>query len=308
MTPSVMPSAVQSAVPPAGAGRGRATWRHVAGPGRRVEINPWLARAPCSVRACLPEEAVAAGRTRRAARLCAALLVLLAALPAFLAMGAAPRLWRARTAQAAARLLLRAFGVRVEVAGPADLAGPAAGVLVVANHVSLLDPLVMLAALPCRLLAKREVRRWPLIGTLGAACGALFIDRERLSTLPAAVGLIRDALLAGETVAVFPEGTTSCGREVGTFRPAVFQAAIDARAAVCPAVLRYYEGPSPSSRGSWVGEDSVTGSVVRVAGTRRLRAEVRLTPLLPPPAPDRGPRGRAALARAAEERVRAGLD
>ncbi|MGW2221615.1 hypothetical protein ACWCSD_42090, partial [Nonomuraea sp. NPDC001684] len=77
--------------------------------------------------------------------------------------------------------------------------------------------------------------------------------------------------------------------------------------AVCPAVLRYYEGPSPSSRGSWVGEDSVTGSVVRVAGTRRLRAEVRLTPLLPPPEPDRGPRGRAALARAAEERVRAGL-
>ncbi|MEU1721606.1 lysophospholipid acyltransferase family protein [Nonomuraea sp. NPDC005692] len=304
-----MSSVVLPAGAPAGSGRARATWRHVAGSGRRVEINPWLARAPCSVRACLPEEAVAAGRARRAARLCGALLVLLAALPAFLVMGAAPRLWRARTVQTAARLLLRALGVRVEVAGPAGLAGEeAAGVLVVANHVSLLDPLVMLAALPCRLLAKREVRRWPLIGTLGAACGALFIDRERLSTLPAAVGLIRAALLAGETVAVFPEGTTSCGREVGTFRPAVFQAAIDAGAAVCPAVLRYYEGSSPSSRGSWVGEDSVTGSVVRVAGTRRLRAEVRLTPLLPPPAPGRGPRGRAALARAAEERVRAGLD
>ncbi|MFI9591785.1 lysophospholipid acyltransferase family protein [Nonomuraea sp. NPDC052265] len=288
--------------------RSSAPWRHVTGAGRRVEINPWLPRAPCSVRACLPEEAVAAGRARRAARLCATLLVLLAALPAFLVMGAAPRLWRARTVQAAARLLLRALGVRVEVVGPVEAVREAAGVLVVANHVSLLDPVVMLAALPCRLLAKREVRRWPLIGALGAACGALFIDRERLSTLPAAVGLIRDALLAGEVVTAFPEGTTSCGREVGTFRPAVFQAAIDAGAAVCPAVLRYYEGESPSSRGSWVGEDSVTGSVARVAGTRRLRAEVRLTALLRPAAPDRGPCGRAALARAAEERVRTGLD
>ncbi|MEV4399502.1 lysophospholipid acyltransferase family protein [Nonomuraea sp. NPDC049607] len=288
--------------------RASATWRHFAGVGRRVEINPWLVRAPCSVRACLPEEAVAAGRARRAARLCAALLVLLTAVPAFLVMGAAPRPWRARTVQALARLLLRALGVRVEVAGPVESVRAAAGVLVVANHVSLLDPVVMLAALPCRLLAKREVRRWPLIGTLGAACGALFIDRERLSTLPAAVGLIRDALLAGEAVTAFPEGTTSCGREVGTFRPAVFQAAIDAGAAVCPAVLRYYEDKSPSSRGSWVGEDSVIGSVVRVAGTRRLRAEVRLTAPLRPAAPDRGQRGRAALARAAEERVRTGLD
>ncbi|GGS62331.1 lysophospholipid acyltransferase family protein [Nonomuraea spiralis] len=294
--------------PPATPARPRTPWRHVTGAGRRVEINPWLSRAPCSVRACLPEEVAAAGRARRAARLSAALLVLLTSLPVFLVMGAAPRLWRARIVRAAARLLLRALGVRVEVTESEPPACEAAGLLVVANHVSLLDPVVMLAALPCRLLAKQEVRGWPLIGTLGAACGALFIDRERLSTLPVAVGLIRDALRAGEAVAVFPEGTTSCGREVGTFRPAVFQAAIDAGAAVCPAVLRYYEGESRSSRGSWVGEDTLPGSLLRVAGTRRLRAEVRLTTLLRPAAPGPGPKARAALAHAAEERVRAGLD
>ncbi|WP_268967007.1 1-acyl-sn-glycerol-3-phosphate acyltransferase [[Actinomadura] parvosata] len=81
----------------------------------------------------------------------------------------------------------------------------------------------------------------------------MFIDRERLMALPGAVAAVADALRAGDTVVAFPEGTTWCGRGMGGFRPAVFQAAIDAGAVVRPATLRYREGPRPSTRACFVG-------------------------------------------------------
>ncbi|MGP4100602.1 lysophospholipid acyltransferase family protein [Nonomuraea sp. KM90] len=210
-----------------------------------------------------------------------------------------------------ARLLLRALGIRLEVvveaAGGAAGDDPSGGTLVVANHVSWLDPLVIAATLPSRPLAKREIAGWPVIRTLVAGAGGLFIDRERLSALPSAVAAVADALRAGDTVVAFPEGTTWCGRGMGSFRPAVFQAAVDAGAAVRPITLRYREGTVTSTRACYVGDDSLLASMFRVAATRGLVAEVRLlAPVrLAPTAPRQ--RARTELARICETRVRQGI-
>ncbi|GAA2880862.1 lysophospholipid acyltransferase family protein [Streptosporangium fragile] len=176
-------------------------------------------------------------------------------------------------------------------------AAPAAPPLIVGNHVSWLDPLVMAAAWPCRLLAKRDVLRWPLIGVLAAAAGVLFIDRERLLALPGAVDRMAAALAGGHPVAAFPEGTTWCGREMGAFRPAVFQAALDAGAPVRPVALRYL-GPAgvPATGSAFVGDDMLWASVRRVVAMRRLTVEVTVLPEV------RG-RDRRALAWAAESSV-----
>ncbi|NUP64995.1 MAG: 1-acyl-sn-glycerol-3-phosphate acyltransferase, partial [Nonomuraea sp.] len=217
---------------------------------------------------------------------------------------------RAEITRAWARLLLHALGLRLEIVTPdarPSEANPGAGALVVANHISWLDPLVIAAAVPSRPLAKHEIARWPVVRTLAAGSGALFIDRERLSALPDAVATVAGALRAGDTVVAFPEGTTWCGRGMGSFRPAVFQAAIDAGATVRPATLRYREGELTSTRACYVGEDSLLASVLRVAATRRLVVEVRLSaPVrLTPSAPR--PQARAALARIAEAQVRTGV-
>ncbi|GAA3234593.1 1-acyl-sn-glycerol-3-phosphate acyltransferase [Nonomuraea helvata] len=194
-------------------------------------------------------------------------------------------------------------GVRPEVG-----AGPETGVLVVANHVSWLDPLVLAATVPSRPLAKREIGEWPFIRTLAAGAGALFIDRERLSALPPAVAAVAAALRAGDTVVAFPEGTTWCGRGMGRFRPAVFQAAVDAGAPVRPAVLRYREGTATSTRACYVGDDSLLASIVRVAATRRLTVEITLFAAVRPAAPtSTRPEARTALARLTESRVRANV-
>lgn len=75
---------------------------------------------------------------------------------------------------------------------------------------------------PVRVLAKREIRGWFLIGPLAAALGCLFVDRRGLHRLPELVGQLAAVLRDGQAVAVFPEGTTWCGSAAGPFRRAAF--------------------------------------------------------------------------------------
>jgi 1-acyl-sn-glycerol-3-phosphate acyltransferase len=255
-------------------------------------VNPWVPVAPCTPEACLfPPGARAAG-PRRALRLVAAVLIVLAGVALALAARGLGTPSRARLTSAWSRLVLRAIGIRIEVrqgfafmagsvSGPPPVTGGPSGSapLVVANHVSWLDPLVMAAVLPCRPLAKREVRAWPVVGLLAAGAGALFIDRDRLLALPAAVDGVAAALADGHPVVAFPEGTTWCGRGMGSFRPAVFQAALDAGAPVRPVAIRYLEGEdTPATGPAYVGDDFLWASVRRVVAVRRLTVEVTMLP------------------------------
>lgn len=194
-----------------------------------------------------------------------------------------------------ARTLVVSLGVRLRPTdgsanGPAD--GPAArstegsadggGALLVANHVSWLDILVIAAVLPGRMLAKTEVRSWPVLGPLAAWGGTIFIDRDRLRALPGTVEEIAAALRRGERVVVFPEGSTWCGRNGGRFRPALFQAAVEAGAAVQPVTVRYrLADGSPTTTPAFVGEDGLHSSLRRVVAVRGLEAEVLPLALIP---------------------------
>ncbi|WP_422771601.1 lysophospholipid acyltransferase family protein [Plantactinospora sp. WMMC1484] len=212
----------------------------------------WRPQSNCGP-ACLPApgEVPRVSGARQLVRLVAlvgALLfgaLLLPVLPVLSRAGrqAAGRRW--------ARTVLRAGGIRLDVRGRP----PLRRALLVANHVSWLDVLAILAVTPARLLAKHEVRRWPLIGPLAALGGTVFIDRTRPRTLPETVAQVAEVLRADGVVAVFPEGTTWCGlprRAIGCgeavpFRPALFQAAIDAAAPVVPVRLTYGLAPGESA-------------------------------------------------------------
>ncbi|GAB3130878.1 lysophospholipid acyltransferase family protein [Microbispora hainanensis] len=288
--------------------------------------SAWLPASPCAPDVCVRAQARTAGPLRRAARLLGALVVLLAGLPIALALGRTA--WRGVVTTRWSRLLLRALGVRIVtcrgfscIGGSARARavpegdGPA---LLVGNHVSWLDPLVITATFACRPLAKAEVGRWPVVRTLAAGGGALFVDRGRPSTLPGVVADMTAALRRGESVAAFPEGTTWCGREMGRFRPAVFQAAIDAGVPVRPVALRFLElpegaGKGVSTRPSYVGDDTLLASVLRIVAARDLVAEVTVFPAvrLDRPAVYGGRahrrEARVELARIAEAQVRTGL-
>ena len=98
---------------------------------------------------------------------------------------------------------------------------------------------------------------------------------ERLRRLPGTVAEIAAALRAGQSVLVFPEGTTWCGRTHGRFYPATLQAAIDAGAAVRPVSLRYRLADGTATTvAAFVGDDTLLASVWRVVGTRGLTVEL----------------------------------
>ncbi|MDY7086030.1 MAG: lysophospholipid acyltransferase family protein [Actinomycetota bacterium] len=192
------------------------------------------------------------------------------------------------TLRAVARMMLRVLGIRVVRRGP--VLNP--GSLLVANHVSWLDILVLMAVTPMRVVAKGEVGAWPGIGALAGRSGAIFIDRARPKSLPGTVGEVADALRSGRTVAAFPEGTTFCGANRGRFRPALFQAAIDAGAPVVPVSITY-----DSTAAAFIGDDTLLESVRRVAALRSLTVTVVAAPALRPvPGADRRVLARAAQA------------
>ncbi|GAA4925656.1 hypothetical protein GCM10023204_36080 [Actinomycetospora succinea] len=211
------------------------------------------------------------------------------------ATGWVQRLWAAA--------VLSACGVRVRHTGP--VAPP--GALVVANHVSWLDVFALHAVAPVRMLAKTEVRQWPLLGLMAARAGTVFLDRDRLRDLPGAVAGLADALRAGTPIGVFAEGTTRCGRDLGPFRPAAFQAAFDASAPVVPVALRYRRrgdrpGAAPlDATAAFVGDDTLASSLLRVLTVRGVDIDVTACAVLDSRAAPAGPArasARRALARA----------
>ncbi|MFI1832671.1 lysophospholipid acyltransferase family protein [Streptomyces olivaceoviridis] len=253
-------------------------------------MSVWLPTAPCTPGACLEPVRAAAAVPRAVLRLTAVAVLLLAGIVLCPLGGRIPAEWVGRWC----RMIVRAIGVRVRITGAAP---PAGGLLLVANHVSWLDVPLLTAVRPARMLAKTEVRRWPLAGALAARGGTLFIERDRLRALPGTVTEIAGALRAGAAVTAFPEGSTWCGRAHGRFRRAVFQAALDAGVPVQPVGLRYrWQDGGPGTTAAFVGEDTLPASLWRVARARGLVAEVEVRPVIPPGThPDR-----RALAHAAQ--------
>ncbi|MGY1840356.1 MULTISPECIES: lysophospholipid acyltransferase family protein [unclassified Modestobacter] len=207
---------------------------------------------------------------------------------------------RRRILVCAAARVLTAVGVRVEVHAspvgwPRTGPGHGPGHLVVSNHVSWVDDLAMLTVVPGLPVAKREVGDWPLVGGLARRAGLVLLDRARIRTLPGAVAQAAAALRAGATVTVHPEGTTSCGVELARFRPAFFQAAVDAAAPVCPVAVRYrLADGDPTALAGYLADEPLWRSVARVVAARGLVVEVHLLPALDPAGADR--RELAALA------------
>ncbi len=179
------------------------------------------------------------------------------------------------------RLLLRSLGVRITVAG--DPVRNLPGVLVVSNHVSWSDVLVIGAVLPGTFVARADLVDWPLIGWAARLMNVISIERARLRALPEVVAAVAGRLRDGHTVIAFPEGTTHCGPDRGRFHRAVFQSAVDAGRPVQPLRLQYrYRDGTVSTATAFLGTDSLWESLKRVTRTRATIAEVAVLPMQMP--------------------------
>jgi 1-acyl-sn-glycerol-3-phosphate acyltransferase len=176
--------------------------------------------------------------------------------------------------QAWARTMLARLAIELIVEGDPPAHGP---MLLVSNHISWADIVVLHAARHCRFVSKASVQRWPVVGTLATGAGTLYIERESRRDAMRVMHHMAERLTAGDVLAVFPEGTTGDGSTVLAFHANMLQSAISADAQVQPVGLQFRDGATGtvSFAPCYVGADTLVQSVWRTLKARNVQAVVR---------------------------------
>ena len=201
---------------------------------------------------------------------------------------------RQRRAREWAARLLRVLNVQIVIKG--QIPAPNEPALLVANHISWLDIQALGVLNGARFVAKSEVRGWPLVGRIAECTGTFFLKRGCVRDAWRTKERVATALRDGESVAVFPEGTTTDGSSVQRFYPAFLQAAVDADVPVYPVTLRYETANlAGNTAAAFIGETTFARSLLRILREPFLVVELRIAPSLSPRNQSR--RGLAARAR-----------
>ena len=169
--------------------------------------------------------------------------------------------------------LLRIWDIDLEVRGKPVTTGPA---LLVCNHISWLDIVVIHATRHCRFVSKSELRGWPLLGTLATGAGTLYIERAQRKDAMRMVKDMAQSLRNGEVLAVFPEGTTGDGIGILPFHANLIQSAIEGQAPVQPLALQFIDtqNQSISMAARYVDDDTLLSSIWSTLNASGLKAVV----------------------------------
>jgi lyso-ornithine lipid O-acyltransferase len=202
---------------------------------------------------------------------------------AFVLVKCIPRFWMmrlngARTLERRAVWLqktsievLRSMEIEHRVEGKAPQDG-----LVVSNHLSYLDVVILSAAMPSFFVSKAEVDKWPFFGKAARSGGTLFIDRSSRASAEEVAAMIGERLKLSVPVLFFPEGTSTDGAAVLRFHSRLFEPAIEAGAPITAASVRYViEDGTPERELCWYGDETFGPHLVKTLNSARISAVVR---------------------------------
>ncbi len=179
------------------------------------------------------------------------------------------------------RDILTLAGIEVRAIGfPLDAERP---VTLVANHTSWADIFALNTQRACHFIAKAELRRWPIAGRLLANVGTVFINRSDRKETHRLKAVVHRLLAAGETVAVFPEGTTSDGRDVLKFHASLLEPVVASQGEVWVVAVRYFHAPrsqgvsaeTRTDAAAYIDEMSLMDSLRAIHRAEPVIAEVR---------------------------------
>jgi 1-acyl-sn-glycerol-3-phosphate acyltransferase len=165
----------------------------------------------------------------------------------------------------------RAMGLQLKVIGtPAQQP-----CLFVGNHISYVDPICVLMYVDANVVAKAEVKRWPLVGYGAHLVGTLFVKREEKSSRHETALAIQTALQNKDSILVYPEGTTTAGPGTLPFKPRSFDAAQLAAVPVQPIAIIY-----DSSAVAFIGKDTFLPHFFRMFRMKKITGRIAFGPLL----------------------------
>lgn len=173
---------------------------------------------------------------------------------------------------------------------------PKAGALLVSNHISWMDIVVIGRFLPAYFVAKSDILGWPVIGYLARQGGTIFIRRGDKRQIKATAEQMLWALKQQSTVIVFPEGTTTNGQDVLGFHTSLLQPALLTHAPVQPVALQY-QGPA-ALHAPFIGDDAFLPHLLNILRMDHIEVSVSFLPLIKVAGKDRtslGTEARAAI-------------
>jgi 1-acyl-sn-glycerol-3-phosphate acyltransferase len=185
---------------------------------------------------------------------------------------------RALWLQRICRRTNRLFHLQIQVAGEIP-----AGGLLICNHLSYLDILLLSSLVPAVFVAKREVKSWPVLGILGRLAGTVFIDRQRRLQVGEVNDEIQNALADGVVVVVFPEGTSSDGKTVLPFKSSLLEPATRRKHPLAVGCLQYAlaDGDAGAEVCYW-GDAIFLPHLLNLLSKRSVRATARFAPVKNP--------------------------
>ena len=153
--------------------------------------------------------------------------------------------------------LLGSFNIKIIITGDiprADLTHA----MIISNHISWADIHVLNSVLPLRFIAKSDIRHWPIFGFFASRVDTLFVDRAKKQDALKVIDITTACLQAGDRLCLFPEGTTTDGTCVLTFKSSLIEAAIRANTAIYPVAIRYpLLDDSPNTAMAYAGETTL---------------------------------------------------
>jgi len=166
------------------------------------------------------------------------------------------------------RFACRVMGVKATTHGAMPQSG-----LLVCNHLTYLDVIVLSSVRPCIFISKRDVAAWPFFGWLARAAGTIFIDRERRLAATHAIDCIGQAIDCGSLVVLFPEGTSSDGSTVLPFKSSLLESAVRLRCPVTAAAIQYaLDDGSVADEVCYWGDTTMIPHLLNLFSKREIRA------------------------------------
>jgi 1-acyl-sn-glycerol-3-phosphate acyltransferase len=173
--------------------------------------------------------------------------------------------------QQTCRGIMNGAGIRWQIDGQPPTHG-----LVVANHLSYLDVLILSAAMPCFFVAKMEIGGWPIFGKAARVGGTIFIDRSSLASAMTVAEQIGEKLKLPIPVLLFPEGTSTDGSQVLRFHSRLIDPATASGAPITAAAIRYVvEDGTPERELCWFGDALFITHLFKALSTPGFTARVR---------------------------------
>jgi len=181
---------------------------------------------------------------------------------------------RAAWLHRAARNHLRLFNFSTQVTGTIPSGG-----LLISNHLSYLDILVIGSLTPAVFVSKADVRKWPVFGWLATLAGTVYIERERRLHVGEVNGHIQSVLASGVLVVVFPEGTSTDGAGLLPFRSSLLEPVAGGNHAITVARLRYsVTGGDAANEVCYWGDHVFFPHLLNLLGKPAVQATVYFAP------------------------------